>query len=71
LAETGHAAGFTAELGSSPWAAASTAPAVGWRKRDGDYGGVLRVTKDVASPFLGDRARDLHGHGEAMAARPP
>jgi hypothetical protein len=46
------------------------APAVDWRKRDGGYGSVLRVTKDVASPFLGDRARDLHGHGEAMVARP-
>jgi hypothetical protein len=33
--------------------------------------GVLRVTEDMVSPFLGDRARDLHGHGEAMAARPP
>jgi hypothetical protein len=33
--------------------------------------GVLRSTRDVVSPFLGDRARDLHGHGEAMVARPP
>jgi hypothetical protein len=56
-----------AEPGSSPWAAASTAPAVGWHKRDGDYGGLLRVTKDVASHFLGDRAHDLLGDGEAMA----
>jgi hypothetical protein len=32
--------------------------------------GVLRVTEDMVSPFLGDRARDLHGHGEAMAVRP-
>jgi hypothetical protein len=35
LVETGHATGFTAEPGSLPWAAASTAPAVGWRKSDG------------------------------------
>jgi hypothetical protein len=33
--------------------------------------GVLRVTEDMVFPFLGDRARDIHGHGEAMAARPP
>jgi hypothetical protein len=28
-----------------------------------------QVTEDVASPPLGDRARDPHGHGEASAAR--
>jgi hypothetical protein len=33
-------------------------------------GGVLRVTEDVASPSLGDRARDPHGHGEVTAVRP-
>jgi hypothetical protein len=31
------------------------------------FGGVLRVTEDVASPSLGDRARDPHGHGEVTA----
>jgi hypothetical protein len=34
------------------------------------FGGVLRVTEDVASPSLGDRARDPQGHGKVTAARP-
>jgi hypothetical protein len=34
------------------------------------FDGVLRVTEDVASPSLGDRARDPQGHGEVTAARP-
>jgi hypothetical protein len=62
--------GCTAEPGSLPWAAASTAPAVGWRERDGVHDGVLRVTENVAFPPLGDRARVLHGHGGVTAARP-
>jgi hypothetical protein len=33
--------------------------------------GVLRATEDMVSPFLGDRVLDLHGHGEAVAARVP
>jgi hypothetical protein len=31
--------------------------------------GVFRATEDMVSSFLGDRVRDLHGHGEAVAAR--
>jgi hypothetical protein len=43
----------------------------GWlaRTRRG-LGGVFRATEDVASPPLGDRARDPHGHGGVTAARP-
>jgi hypothetical protein len=59
-----------AEPGSSPWAAASTAPAVGWRERDGVHGGVFRATENVGPPPLVDRARDPHGHGGVTAARP-
>jgi hypothetical protein len=44
----GHATGFMAEPGSSPWATASTAPAVGWRKRDG-----------VSAACSGDRGRGV------------
>jgi hypothetical protein len=33
-------------------------------------GGVFRVTENVASPPLGDRARDPHGHGGVTAAQP-
>jgi hypothetical protein len=63
--------GCTADPGSSPWAVASTAPAVGWRERDGVHGGVFRATENVAFPPLGDRVRGLHGHGGVTAARPP
>jgi hypothetical protein len=61
--------GCTAEPGSPPWAAASTAPAVGWRERYRVHGGVFRATENVASPPLGDRARVPHGHGGVTAAR--
>jgi hypothetical protein len=40
--------GCMAELGSSPWAAASPAPAVGWRERDGMHGEVFRATENTA-----------------------
>jgi hypothetical protein len=49
------AAGFTAEPGSSSWAAASTAPAVGLRTREMVYGrwlGVFGATKDAVSSFI-------------------
>jgi hypothetical protein len=55
LAATGFAAGFTAEPGSSPWAAASTAPAVGLRTHERVYGGWLGAfgaTKDAVSSFI-------------------
>jgi hypothetical protein len=37
-----------AEPGSSPWAAASTAPAAGWRERDGMHGAVFRAAETTA-----------------------
>jgi hypothetical protein len=52
---TGVAAGFTAEPGSSPWAAASAAPAVGLRTTERVYSGWLGVfgaTKDAVSSFI-------------------
>jgi hypothetical protein len=51
--------GCMVEPGSSPWAAASTAPAVGWGERVGVHGGVFRATENVAFLPLGDRARVL------------
>jgi hypothetical protein len=33
--------------------------------------GVLRATEDMVSLFLGDHVLDLHGHGDAVAARAP
>jgi hypothetical protein len=41
------------------------------QEREGSrrWQGVFRATEDMASPFLSDRARDLHGNGEAVAAR--
>jgi hypothetical protein len=52
---TGVAVGFTAEPGSSPWAAVSSAPAVGLRTRERVYGGWLGAfgaTKDAVSSFI-------------------
>jgi hypothetical protein len=52
---TGVAVGFTVEPGSSPWAAASSAPAVGLRTRERVYGGWLGAfgaTKDAVSSFI-------------------
>jgi hypothetical protein len=52
---TGVAAGFTAEPGSSPWAAASMASVVGLRTRERVYGGWLGTfgaTKDAVSSFI-------------------
>jgi hypothetical protein len=52
---TAVVARFTAEPGSSPWAAASTAPAVGLRTRERVYGGWLGAfgaTKDAVSSFI-------------------
>jgi hypothetical protein len=49
---TAVAARFKAEPGSSPWAATSTAPAVGLRTHDRVYGrwlGAFGATKDVVS----------------------
>jgi hypothetical protein len=37
--------GCMAEPGSSSWAAASMAPAVGWRERDGMHGAVFRAAE--------------------------
>jgi hypothetical protein len=62
--------GCTAEPGSLPWAAASTAPVVGWRERVGVHGGVFRATEIATFLPLGDCARVSHGHGEVTAARP-
>jgi hypothetical protein len=44
----GVMAAFTAEPGSTPWVAASAAPVVGWRVRDGVHGVVFRATKNAA-----------------------
>jgi hypothetical protein len=55
LAVTGVAAGFTAEPSSSPWAAASTASAVGLCVRERFYGGWLGAfgaTKDAMSSSI-------------------
>jgi hypothetical protein len=55
LAVTGVATGFTVEPDSSPWAAASMAPAVSLRTRERVYGGWLgafRATKDAVSSFI-------------------
>jgi hypothetical protein len=40
--------GCMAEPGSSPWAAASTAPVAGWRERDGIHGAVFRAAETTA-----------------------
>jgi hypothetical protein len=37
--------GCMAEPSSSPWAVASTAPAAGWRERDGMHGAVFRAAE--------------------------
>jgi hypothetical protein len=75
----GVVAALTAEPGSTPWVAASVAPVVGWRVRDGVHGVVFRVTKNAAFLPLATvrasymatarprrRARSTHGgeHGE-------
>jgi hypothetical protein len=55
LAVTGVAAGFTAEPGSSPWVAASTASAAGLLARERVYGGWLGAfgaTKDAVSSSI-------------------
>jgi hypothetical protein len=57
--------GCMAEPGSSPWAAASTAPAVGWRERVGMHGGVVRATENAAFLPPSDRARIPQDHGGA------
>jgi hypothetical protein len=62
--------GCMAEPGSSPWAAVSTAPAVGCRERDGIYGVVFRATENTAFLSLGDCARVPQDHGGVTAARP-
>jgi pyruvate/2-oxoglutarate/acetoin dehydrogenase E1 component len=40
-----------------------------WREGSRRWQGVFRATEDMVSHFLGDRVLDLHGHGEAVAAR--
>jgi hypothetical protein len=55
LAVTGVATGFTVKPGSSPWAAASAAPAIGLRTTERVYGGWLGAfgaTKDTVSSFI-------------------
>jgi hypothetical protein len=61
--------GCMEEPGSSPWEAASMAPAVGWRERDGMHGAVFMAAETTAFLPLAT-VRFSHGHGEVTAARP-
>jgi hypothetical protein len=63
-----------AEPGSAPWAAASTASAVGLRACVRAWFGQVRGVRGgqgIGAPPLGDRVRGLPGHGKAGATRAP
>jgi hypothetical protein len=55
----GVVAAFTAELGLTPWVAASAAPVIGWRERDGVHGGVCRRPR-TWRPLLWATVRASH-----------
>jgi hypothetical protein len=76
----GVVAAFTAELGSTPWVAASAAPVVGWREREGVHGGVCRRPRTRHSFLLatvrvshkatvGSRRRGRPRHGAERRRR--